>query len=152
MHVNPQRRATPFVLLTLFSLLLAAGAASAASISITSGGSKAGTYPMTVEVGDFRLAPVSATPANRAGEGHIHYLINGQPAPGDYATNAKSFTFNNLKNGDEVGAELVNNDHSALSPKTIATSKVGAGVPGFEPLVLLGALAVAISLVRRRGA
>jgi MYXO-CTERM domain-containing protein len=137
---------------TLFLIALAPSA-EAASIRIASGAVQPGDHTLRVEVGDFRLAPVSGNPTNRAGEGHIHYLLNGKAAPGDYATPQTSFTFTGLKAGDEVGAELVNNDHTSLTPRVLAASKVAtAGAPGFEGLAALAAVGVAILALRRRPA
>lgn len=114
---------------------------------------------VTVLVKSFTLVPpTSPVSANNAGAGHIHYLIKHKgdaefkPAPGDYATASTSFSFANLAEGDTVAAELVNNDHSSLSPKVIQSQEVLAGpqkdplAPGVGPIlafVILGAAFVA---------
>lgn len=143
------RRTTAVLAAVLVALLLAPTAA-AATLRIASAGPKPGDHVLRVEVGDFRLVGVQASPANRAGEGHIHYLLNGKAAPGDYATPATDFTFRGLKDGDSIGAELVNNDHSSLSPQVLASQKVGGALPGFEPLLALAAVGAALLGFRRR--
>jgi MYXO-CTERM domain-containing protein len=115
-------------LLLIATLALVAAAlpvqAAGPALSITSGTASAGSYHMTVDVTGFELVPVQSAPVNEAGKGHIHYFINGAPAPGAYATPNKEFTFEGLKAGDIVTAELTNNDHSSLSPPVIQTRVV----------------------------
>lgn len=138
-----------------FATLALAPMASAASILVTSG-AKTGDYTMTVQVGDFRLVPVQSSPQNQPGEGHIHYLLNGAPCKdacaggASYATPSTTFTFRGLKAGDEVAAELVNNDHSSLSPRVLQAQKVGNSAPGFEPVLLVAGLGAALLAIRRR--
>jgi len=142
----------------LLALLVLAPAASAASITITTPAPKPGDYTMQVSVSaDFQLVPVQPQPVNAAGKGHIHYILNDKPCQdacaggAAYATPSTSFTFKGLKAGDKVSAELVNNDHSSLSPRIIQSQTVAAaGSPGFEPLLLLGAaLGVAMLAAQR---
>jgi plastocyanin len=73
---------------------------------------------------------------NAAGEGHIHYFMDvdpattpGQPAvtaPGTYAATADtSYTWNNVGGGQhKFSAELVNNNHTPLNPPVIASQTI----------------------------
>lgn len=89
-----------------------------------------GSVPATVNVENFDLAPVSATPTDTPGQGHLHYFVDGQPAQGSYATDAKTFTFSGLSAGRHVlTAELVNNDHSSLYPPIVATRTITVAGP-----------------------
>lgn len=99
------------------------------SITIVSpsAGSEAGQFEMRVNVFNFDLKPVPTSPGVVAGQGHVHYLVDGKPAEGEYATAAKNFTFKGLAAGDHtLRAELVNNDHTALSPPVFAEVTVKA--------------------------
>jgi hypothetical protein len=92
---------------------------------------------------------------NQPGEGHLHYLLNSELAPGASDTDSTTFTYKGLKEGDVIAIELVNNNHSSLVPRVIIGKSVNPGpapappaagggaakTPGFEPLLLAGALA-----------
>ncbi|MEK6985104.1 MAG: MYXO-CTERM sorting domain-containing protein [Candidatus Thermoplasmatota archaeon] len=144
-------------------LVLIPAAQAAHSVTVSSGDAKAGEYTMTVNVSDnFKLVDFNtATEKHKKGEGHIHYLINDKAAPGDYATTSKSFTFKDLKAGDKVSAELVLSDHTASGTNSAAVldgSRVlssvitvgSAGAPGAGPLLVLGLLALAGVVARRK--
>lgn len=137
--------------IVLVSLALAAPVAADHSVKITTTPpSDGGTYTMRVDIDKFSLVPVGQKNDQTRGEGHVHYLINGSPAPGDYATTADSFTFRDLKPDDVVGVELVHNDHSSYEPRVIETQTVGATneSPGPATLLLVGLSATAIGLIR----
>lgn len=88
-------------------------------------------FAMVVSVINFDLKPVGTSPGVVSGQGHIHYLVDGKPAEGDYATPSKNFTFKNLTPGEHtLRAELVNNDHTPLNPPVFAEVKVKAVAPG----------------------
>ena len=91
-------------------------------------------FAMVVSVINFDLKPVGTAPGKVAGQGHIHYLVDGKNADGEYATPAKNFTFRNLTPGEHtLRAELHNNDHTPLSPPVFAEVKVKAVAPGTTP-------------------
>ena len=91
-------------------------------------------FAMVVSVINFDLKPVGTAPGKVAGQGHIHYLVDGKPAEGDYATPSKNFTFKNLTPGTHVlRAELVNNDHTPLSPPVFHEVTVKAVAAGTKP-------------------
>lgn len=139
-------------------------------------GASGSSFSVRVDVADHEFAPVG-TAANKAGQGHIHYLVDGKPAPGDYATTSKTFTVSGLSAGEHtITVELVNNDHSSLSPKVSREVKVNvaaaatptptasaspittppssspeAPTPGFTVVALIGAIAIAITVMRKRG-
>lgn len=105
------------------------GAASPPNVTIASpkAGAEGNEFQMVVAIAEFDLKPVGTTPGKAAGQGHIHYLVDGKPAEGDYATPNKNFTFRNLAAGEHtLRAELVNNDHTPLSPPIFAEVKVKA--------------------------
>ncbi|MEK6985067.1 MAG: hypothetical protein AABX89_01625 [Candidatus Thermoplasmatota archaeon] len=122
------------LLIVATAALLATATVQAATLGITSTAPTSGDYTMAVTTGDFSFAAVNATPVNKAGQGHIHYFLNGAPCENtcaggaSYATTDKSFTFKGLKAGDVVTAELVNNDHSSLATPVLQTQFIGAGL------------------------
>ena len=57
--------------------------------------------------------------ANVAGQGHWHIYVNGKY--NTFSANATTGRTKKLKNGDyKLYVELVNNDHSPLSEKTVS--------------------------------
>jgi hypothetical protein len=104
-----------------------------------------GDITVTVSLANFN--PVDKLgQANAPGEGHIHYYLDaeaptepGKPAvtaPGTYAaTSATSYTWKNVTPGTHTfWVQLVNNDHTPLSPpvviKVVVTvSAAAAGGP-----------------------
>jgi hypothetical protein len=126
------------------------------------------------EVTDFKLVP-SKVPlteagkrpeANRPGEGHLHFMLDLQPVV--VWERNEPYTFNNVPPGEHrLMVELVNNDHSSLSPsvtKQIRLRTTGPGtmpetgsdaawqVAGGRTLLVLGVLLVITGglLLRRR--
>ncbi len=97
----------------------------------------AGNVTVSVNVMNFNLANKLGM-ANVAGEGHIHYFmdaavptIQGKPAitkPGTYVPTANtSFTWTNVTAGmHNFSVELVNNDHTPLSPPVTTEVSVTA--------------------------
>lgn len=97
----------------------------------------AGDITVTVSVSGFRLVDKLGQ-SSRSGEGHIHYYIDvavptepGRPAvtaPGTYAASASNrHTWTGVQPGEHTfSAQLVNNDHTPLSPP--ATASVTATV------------------------
>lgn len=56
--------------------------------------------------------------ANRPGEGHLHFMLDLLPLV--VWEHAESYTFNNITPGEhQLMVELVNNDHSPLSPPVV---------------------------------
>jgi plastocyanin len=94
-----------------------------------------GDVTVTVEVSNFKVVDKQGQ-SNFPGEGHIHYFMDvdapttpGQPAipaSGDWAHVAStSYTFTNVTGGPhKFSVELVNNDHTPLTPPVVATSSV----------------------------
>lgn len=115
----------------------------------------AGSTDFEVRVVSFTLVkPTSPARENNAGAGHIHYLIqregeNGfSHAPGLYATANTRFHFDDLEAGDIIAAELVNHDHSSLTPPVRVTYTVlpkdeDFAAPGPGPLLAVGLLLAA---------
>jgi len=97
----------------------------------------AGDVTVSVAVENFSIVDKLGKPAV-AGEGHIHYFMDakaattpGKPAitkPGTYApTINKSYTWKNVTAGKHnFSVELVNNDHTPLSPPVVAEVSVKA--------------------------
>jgi len=94
-----------------------------------------GNVTVTVEVTNFNIVDKQGQ-TNVAGEGHLHYYLDvdapttpGQPAiptSGVWAHVAStSYTFTNVTSGQhKISVELVNNDHTPLSPPVVATINV----------------------------
>ncbi len=100
----------------------------------------AGSVSISVEVMNFNLAD-NLGKANVAGEGHIHWFMDaitptapgknakakqGRNAPSSSAL-VKSYTWTNVAAGmHNFSVELVNNDHTPLSPPAVAEVNVAA--------------------------
>jgi plastocyanin len=94
-----------------------------------------GDVTVSVQVSNFTLVD-KLSRANVPGEGHIHYFMDvdaptipGEPAvtaAGTYAaTAATSYTWHNVGGGPhKFSVELVNNDHTPLTPPVVATVTV----------------------------
>jgi len=101
-----------------------------------------GSVTVTVKVSNFNIAN-KLSQANVAGEGHINYFMDvdppitpGQPAvtaPGTYvATTDTSYTWPNVPAGNHTfSVELVNNDHTPLTPPVIASVTVTVSAAGY---------------------
>ncbi len=95
----------------------------------------AGPVTVTAQATNFNLVDKLGQP-NAQREGHLHYFLDvdapttpGQPAvtaPGTYfATANTSYTWPNVAAGThKLSVELVNNDHTPLSPPVVATVTV----------------------------
>jgi len=140
-------------LLTTLAALSACGpkatttATAAPAIVITSptGGvtPQIGDVTVSVTVSNFNIVDKMGQ-AKVAGQGHIHYFVDvdapttpGQPAvtaAGTYATTtATSYTWHNIGGGPhKFSVELVNNDHTPLSPPRVATVSVNV-IPEIGP-------------------
>ncbi|OGN93026.1 MAG: hypothetical protein A2Z75_07950 [Chloroflexi bacterium RBG_13_50_10] len=136
--------------LILVSVLLALGAciyapaspttAAAPGVSIVSpinGASlPAGDVNVTVSVSNFNVVDKQGQ-ANIAGQGHIHYFLDvvapttagvpAVPASGTWAhVSALTNTFSNVEPGTHsISVELVNNDHTPLTPPVVANITIG---------------------------
>lgn len=103
-----------------------------------------GNITVLVQVSNFNLADKLGQP-NVQREGHIHYFLDvdapttpGQPAvtaAGTYAaTAATSYTWSSVTSGTHTfSAELVNNDHTPLSPPVVARVTVTAHASTITP-------------------
>ncbi len=114
------------------------GSSTMPSVAMTSPAAGAtpqtGNIIVTVEVASFSL--VAPGGAAAAGEGHLHFYLDvtvptapGAPAvtaPGTYqATSATSAIWENVAAGSHTfGVQLVNNNHTPLSPPVTATVTV----------------------------
>jgi hypothetical protein len=94
-----------------------------------------GDITVNVDVTNFTIVDKQGQPAV-AGEGHLHYFLDvtaptteGAPAvttAGTWATTADlSYTWTNVGTGHHtLSVELVNNDHTPLSPPVVATMDI----------------------------
>ncbi|MBI4333441.1 MAG: cupredoxin domain-containing protein [Chloroflexi bacterium] len=94
-----------------------------------------GDLKVTVEVSNFNVVNKLGQPI-AAGEGHIHYYLDVDPptspgqravtAPGTYAAStAISHTWTAIPAGrHKLGAQLVNNDHTPLSPPIVSIVEI----------------------------
>jgi photosystem II stability/assembly factor-like uncharacterized protein len=113
------------------------GAAPTLSITEPSAGAilTGSNVTISVNVNNFKLVDKLGQ-ANAPGEGHIHYFLDVTPpttadepattASGTFvATAATSHTWINLAPGNHnLSVELVNNDHTPLSPPVVATINI----------------------------
>lgn len=83
------------------------------------------------EVADLTITPSSVSvaeagkrpDANRAGEGHIHLMLDLEPVV--VWEQVEPYTFENVRPGvHQVTIEVVNNDHSSLSPRVVVQRTV----------------------------
>jgi plastocyanin len=105
---------------------------------------KAGDVTIAVQATNFNLVDKLSQP-NVQREGHLHYFLDveapttaGQAAvtaAGTYAaTSADSYTWKNVTPGMHTfSVELINNDHTPLSPAVV--SKIMVNVAGTQPSV-----------------
>lgn len=123
-------RVLPTVVVLAFALAALPPAEAAPGIAVTSSTPQPGDYVLTVSVSQFTLKDPQSGRPNQAGEGHIHYLLNGAPCqdsvrcPDPYDSSLMSYQYKALQAGDKVGAELVNNDHSPRSPRVLVERTV----------------------------
>lgn len=129
------------------------------AIAAPAAGEVGSDFAFRVDVTGFELVPVTASPSNAPGKGHVHYFIDGQPAPGDYATHLTTHEVKGLAAGRHVlKAELVNNDHRPLDPpvavERAVTVTAAAGqkeTPALGVALALAGVAVAFLVAPRRG-
>ncbi|MBI2850681.1 MAG: DUF4399 domain-containing protein [Chloroflexi bacterium] len=98
-----------------------------------------GSVTVSVNVGNFRLAPPGQT--NVAGQGHLHYYKDVEipttpgkaavTAPGTYKVDpGTTMTWDNLTPGTHTfGVQLVNNNHTPLEPPVTAKVTVTVTAP-----------------------
>jgi photosystem II stability/assembly factor-like uncharacterized protein len=124
-----------------------------------------GDVTVSVNVNNFKLVDKLGQ-ANLPGEGHIHYFLDVTPptvpdkpaatAAGTFvATAATSHTWSNLAPGNHsLSVELVNNDHTPLSPPVVATVNINVKshpslkiiLPQDGSLVPIGDVTVAVQV------
>lgn len=103
---------------------------------------------VAVSVSGFILDQADYGGTNVAGQGHIHYYVDGALA---VATVSTFFDIPSLTAGNHtIRAELRNNDHSALSPAVFAEIKVKAGPPELKILEPVGSSVVSTLGFRMR--
>jgi len=91
--------------------------------------------------------------ANKPDEGHLHFMLDLQP-PVVWGS-ADPYTFNNVPAGEhQLSVELVNNDHSSLTPPMIRQLRVtvagaqGSPAPNVVMLPNTGATDLNTTLIR----
>lgn len=168
------RRLLPLAIAIALGLALAAPAAAAGPgltvLAPTPGAQIQGaTVTVTFRVSDFQIVPTTVPlseagkhpEANRPGQGHVHFMLDLSPLV--VWTQAAPYTFTNVPAGDHVlMVELVNNDHSSLSPRVMqmihfstapAMPGTGAGGGGTAVppwLLLFALLSLGVSAVGSR--
>lgn len=167
------RRLLPLTIAIALGLALAAPAAAAGPgltvLAPTPGAQIQGaTVTVTFQVSDFQIVPTTVPlseagkhpEANRPGQGHVHFMLDLSPLV--VWTQAAPYTFTNVPAGDHVlMVELVNNDHSSLSPQVMqmihfstapAMPGTGAGGGTAVPpwLLLFALLSLGVSVVGSR--
>lgn len=124
------RRMIAFVAVLLL-LSPYAGAAQSSPELVVSAPAEGATITGTDVAITFQVAGVNLVPsgvplteagkrpdANRPGEGHLHFMLDLLPIV--VWEHAEPYTFNNITPGEhQLMVELVNNDHSPLSPPVV---------------------------------
>jgi hypothetical protein len=125
------RRMIAFVAVLLLLLSPYASAAQSSPELLVSAPAEGATITgtdvaITFQVSGVKLVP-SGVPlteagkrpdANRPGEGHLHFMLDLLPIV--VWEHAEPYTFNNITPGEhQLMVELVNNDHSPLSPPVV---------------------------------
>lgn len=106
--------------------------------------------PTTVPIPEAGKRP----DANRPGEGHVHLKLDLQPLV--VWERGEPYTFDNVPAGEhQLVVELVNNDHSSLTPpvrqqlrfrNAIVMPPTGASSPDYRSILLIAVIAVALAL------
>ena len=89
---------------------------------------------VNLSVQSFQLVDWQTHPQVKVGQGHIHlWLDQTTPTPASaIKTTSKMYTFDHVKPGSHLlRVELVNNDHSFLSPKATATVSFTTQAPAY---------------------
>lgn len=82
--------------------------------------------PILFAVEDFELVDYNTNPTPVAGRGHVHLWLDDQNPTRESATKVPldSFTFSDVDFGEHnLRAELVNNNHTSLTPPIVVTAK-----------------------------
>jgi hypothetical protein len=83
---------------------------------------------------DFKIVPTTVPvseagkhpEANKLGEGHVHFVLDLQPLV--VWEHTDPYTFTNVPSGEhQLMVELVNNDHSSLSPRVMRMIRFRSG-------------------------
>jgi hypothetical protein len=105
---------------------------------------KSNTVNITFTASNIKLVPTTISVAeagkhpevNRPGEGHLHFVLDLQPLV--VWEKADPYTFTNVPPGEhQLAVELVQNDHSSLSPPVMQHIRFRSGMP--EGLPVTGA-------------
>lgn len=138
----------------LAHLLTAVLTASLSFISPTPGQIIVGDkVTVKLAINNFSLVDYHTHPKATPGQGHIHlWLDQSNPTKvSAIKTNSDTYTFENVKSGSHtLVAELVNNDHSSLSPQVITTvrfSTVPQTTVGNSSLLTISLLAFALLVI-----
>jgi hypothetical protein len=100
--------------------------ASSVTVDVTASGIT--LVPTSVPVTEAGKRPE----ANRPGEGHLHFVLDLQPLV--IWDRAASYTFADVQPGEHIlMVELVNNDHSALSPPVMRQIRFRTTMTGRLP-------------------
>lgn len=100
---------------------------SSVSVSFTTSNIK--LVPTSISVAEAGKHPE----ANRPGEGHLHFVLDLQPLV--VWESADPYTFANVPAGQhQLMVELVNNDHSPLSPPVMQQIQFRSGMPSGLPV------------------
>ncbi|HEY0734575.1 MAG TPA: hypothetical protein VGD69_06690 [Herpetosiphonaceae bacterium] len=125
------RRMIGFVAVLLLIISPYASAAQSSPELVVSAPTEGATITGTDVAVTFQIAGLNLVPsgvplteagkrpdANRPGEGHLHFMLDLLPIV--VWEHAEPYTFNNITPGEhQLMVELVNNDHSPLSPPVV---------------------------------
>lgn len=82
--------------------------------------------PILFSTENFELVDFQANKVNALGQGHIHLWLDDKNPTAESAVKTfnDQFTFNDVAYGEhELRAELVNNNHTSLTPPVVSTVK-----------------------------
>jgi hypothetical protein len=140
---------TPIVLLVVILGSIAPVAAAGPELSVVApkdGEAIVGTeVTVSFMVRNIKLVPTSVPvseagkrpDANRPGEGHVHFVLDLQPLV--VWERGEPYTFTNVAPGEhQLMVELVNNDHSSLSPRVMQIIQFQTGSPKMLPITGMG--------------
>ena len=123
-----------------------------------------GTIPVSIGTSNFNIVDKQGQP-NVPGEGHVHYYLDVSPIPSDPTkpaipadanaiwahVAATSYTFTNVSSGTHtVSVQLVNNDHTPVTPlATGSVSVTASGAATMTSTPTQGAQTVDVSLIAK---
>jgi hypothetical protein len=111
------------------------------------------TITVTFTASNIKIVPTSVAveeagkrpEVNRAGEGHLHFVLDLQPLV--VWEKVDPYTFTNVPAGDhQLMVEIVQNDHSSFSPPVVQHIRFRSGMPQALPVTAAGGMSDSIAV------